>query len=114
MKKYLMIMSVMASLLVFANQSMADSYTFYDNIANQKLGKAAEKDKKIMSFKYSNGVLVILGTDGKKLDLKDGIYKMNNGELFYVESGAVVKHEEGKKKKDKKEDGAKSKIKGLL
>lgn len=34
---------------------------------------------------------------------------MNNGEKFYVEKGAVVKHEKGKKKEDKKD-----KLKGLL
>ena len=114
MKNFMVIVGVVASLLAFSSPSMADSYTYYENIANQKLGKASAKDKKIMSFKYSNGVLIILGTDGKKVELKDGIYKMNNGELFYIEAGAVVKHEEGKKKKEKKEDGAKSKLKGLL
>lgn len=43
------------------------------------------------------------------MDLKDGVYKMNNGEKFYIESGAVVKHEKSKKSKS-----SKSSLKGLL
>jgi hypothetical protein len=109
MKKMLFIISVLSSLLVLSTTSIADSYTFYDSVVNEKMGKAAEKDKAVLSYDYSSGLLVILTKDGKKLDLKDGVYKMNNGEKFYVEKGAVVKHEKGKKKEDKKD-----KLKGLL
>ena len=109
MKKYLIMFGALASLLIFSGQSLADSYSYYKSIVDQKMGKATEKNKVILSYKYSSGILVMLGKDGKKLALKDGIYKMNNGEMFYVEKGAVVKHEEKKKKKDKKD-----KLKGLL
>ena len=110
MKKYLVILSIFTSLLVFSSQSAAGSYNYYKNVVDQKMGKAAEKNKAIVSYEYSNGILIVLTRDGK-LDLKDGIYKMDNGETFYVEKGAVVKHEEAKKK-DKKDK--KDKLKGLM
>lgn len=112
MKRYFMILGVLASMLAFSGQSVARSYIYYENVVNEQMGKAAERNKAILSYKYSDGVLVILGKDGKKLDLKDGVYKMDDGDTFYVEQGAVVKHEKGKKKETKKEK--KDKFKSLL
>ena len=97
------IVVVFSVLFVCMANYHAASYMKFDGIDGESKDSNHEKWIDVLSIKSSSGKLVVIKRNGKKQWLKKtGTYRFDDGRIFIVKKGKIVKQKRGKKRQDAK------------
>lgn len=89
--------SVVLLSLMFAANAYAAAYVKYDGIDGEAKDTSHDKWIDVLSIDYSAGKLFVTKRNGEKVWLKQtGSYKTNDGRVFIVKNGKVIKQTRGK------------------
>lgn len=106
-------LALMVSCVVLTS-AYADSYVYYDSVKDAVKSTDDKKWVEVLSYKYAKSKLIIIGENGKKIKLQDGVYEFDNGAQYVVKDNKAVPHKKAKQQKKDKKKKAKDKLKKLF
>ncbi|TQV75131.1 hypothetical protein FLL45_09340 [Aliikangiella marina] len=99
MKSMLVVILTAVALCLVSNDASAAAYIKIGDIKGESMRAGSGHDKwiDIESYQFSNGVLVIKHKNGKKVRLKEGMYRFKDGKQYLVKAGKAKLVAKGKR-----------------